>query len=127
MRKIKIITISSLLLFGSLARAGSYIVSEDITYRTDEIQKIVFNEDKVEVNLLDGENIIYDFSSLQRLYFTSNETTENLKINNENLEFYLYPNPAINKVHLKGMSIANSKVYIYDNNQNKCIMGLPSC
>jgi hypothetical protein len=99
---------------GTCLQAGTFIAAEGNSYDMDELQKISFSEDKVTAHLLNGETAVYDFSSLQRIYFTEKQETTFMNAAPNELELYLYPNPVMDKLFLRGLSGKTIILFIYD-------------
>jgi hypothetical protein len=96
----KVVTLALLIGMGSLAQAGTFVATENEKYGTDELHKIAFNGDEVKAYFTDGTEKTYDFSSLQRIYFTDPTEVETI---GKEAELYIYPNPVNDEVHLTGV------------------------
>lgn len=94
---------TAMLLCSSMAAvAGTFVASESESYDLSEIKKIAFLEDETETIFSDGRVLYHPFSSLQRIYFTENESTDVSDVIPQK-ELLLYPNPVVEKIYLSGL------------------------
>lgn len=96
-------TILGSLLCGAMF-AGTFIADNGVSHSTEDLRKLVFSNGKVDTYFTDGSMTSYDFSSLQRIYFTEvkkDDPTMVEDIANEGV--LLYPNPAVESVNLSGV------------------------
>ena len=96
--------------------AGTFIAGNGVSHSTDDLRKLVFSNGKVETYFIDGKMISYDFSSLQRIYFTDVAGNDDPSIvddfaNNDGV--LLYPNPASEFVNLKGVP-ADANITVFN-------------
>lgn len=87
------------------AYAGTFIPNGTESYNTEDIHKIVFDGDKVITVWENGQTNEYEFSSLQRIYFSEpgSQTEAETQLAEDNVELYLYPNPVVETLTLKGL------------------------
>ncbi len=82
--------------------AGTFVADNGVNHSTDDLRKLVFTNGKVDTYFTDGSMTSYEFSSLQRLYFTETpdkgDATIAEEVTNESL--LLYPNPASDFINL---------------------------
>lgn len=99
-------------LFCSSLFAGTFIADKGVSHSTDELRKLVFSNGKVDTYFTDGSMTSYDFSSLQRIYFTEVEVKEPTAVEETSSEgILLYPNPAVESVNLSGVP-ANANISV---------------
>lgn len=105
MKHNKLLTTTLFLSLGAIAHAGTFIPNATESYNTEDLHKIAFNGDNIVATWEDGQSTTYEFSSLQRILFSDPTTATEAEeiLNEEGYEIFLYPNPVIETLHLKGV------------------------
>lgn len=93
--------------------AGTFVADKGVSYSTDDLKKLVFSNGKVDTYFTDGSMASYDFSSLQRIYYTEVEEQEPTAVEEvANDGILLYPNPAVEYICINGVPTdANISVF----------------
>lgn len=107
-------TILATFICGSMF-AGTFIAGNGVSHSTDDLRKLVFSNGKVETYFNDGSMTTYDFSSLQRIYFTDIVGNEDPTIVDDVADgaLLLYPNPASDYINLKGVP-ADANITVFN-------------
>lgn len=107
------LTILGSLLCGAMF-AGTFIADKGVSHSTEDLKKLVFSNGKVDTYFTDGSMTSYDFSSLQRIYFTKAEEKDQTIVEEvANQGILLYPNPAMESVNLSGVP-ADANITIFN-------------
>lgn len=114
MKKRISLTILATFICGSMF-AGIFIAGNGESHSTDDLRKLVFSNGKVETYFNDGSMTTYDFSSLQRIYFTDIAGNEDPTIVDDVADgaLLLYPNPASDFINLKGVP-ADANITVFN-------------
>lgn len=93
--------------------AGTFIAGNGVSHSTDDLKKLVFSNGKVDTYFTDGSMTSYDFSSLQRIYYTEVEEHEPTAVEDvADNGILLYPNPAVEYICINGLPTdANISVF----------------
>lgn len=93
--------------------AGTFIVGNGVSHSTDDLKKLVFSNGRVDTYFIDGSMTSYDFSSLQRIYFSKIEGGEETIVEDVADDgILLYPNPAVESINISGVPTdANISVF----------------
>lgn len=93
--------------------AGTFIADNGVSHSTDDLKKLVFSNGKVDTYFTDGSMTSYDFSSLQRIYYTEVEEHEPTAVEEvADNGILLYPNPAVEYICINGVPTdANISVF----------------
>lgn len=93
--------------------AGTFVADKGVSYLTDDLKKLVFSNGKVDTYFTDGSMTSYDFSSLQRIYYTEVEEHEPTAVEDvADNGILLYPNPAVEYICINGVPTdANISVF----------------
>ena len=103
MNKRILITLFASILCNALF-AGTFIIGNGESHSTEDLRKLVFNNGKIDTYFTDGNMTSYEFSSLQRIYFTEVEKGDPTLVEDVTNEgILLYPNPASDFINLSGV------------------------
>ena len=84
---------------------------------TETLQKLVFtNDGKTIAYSIDGlQTYEYEFSSLQRIYYTQSEFSSAGLTEEQNPRLFIYPNPVTETLVLRGLA-EGENAFIFNNN-----------
>lgn len=102
--KIQFILINLALALGfTNVSAGTFVADSKTEISTLDLHKIVFRDNNVDTYMKNGDMDSYEFSSVQRIYYSDAQSpTSDEIIDNEN-GVALYPNPARNFINITGI------------------------